>query len=153
MSDYSKLVKDRADWLVDAVATATQNRAFLRGDPDCDSVAVEAILLNGEKAIAYAIEAQAAEIAKKDRIIEIQKHAIDRWCPCPDHRDKTPTNYCPVCAVEKAWNEAIEAAALVASLQALKMPKKRTTRLGLPREPYAHEYGNLISNAIRELKR
>jgi hypothetical protein len=40
-----------ADWLVDAVATATQDRRFLRGDPAEDTVATEALLLNGKKAM------------------------------------------------------------------------------------------------------
>ena len=47
--------KERADWLLDAVATATQDRRFLRGDPAYDAVAGEAILLNGEKAILTAL--------------------------------------------------------------------------------------------------
>lgn len=51
----AQLAKDRADWLLDAVACATQNRMFLRGDPECDEVACEAILLNCEKAILTAI--------------------------------------------------------------------------------------------------
>ena len=34
-----------ADWLVDAVAAATQNRVFLRGDPAEDEIATEAILV------------------------------------------------------------------------------------------------------------
>lgn len=51
-----EIAKDRADWLLDAVATATQNRIFLRGDPAYDDVAGEAILLNGEKAILTALE-------------------------------------------------------------------------------------------------
>jgi hypothetical protein len=50
-----QVAKDRADWLLDAIATATQNRRFLRGDPEYDPVAGEAILLNGEKAISAAI--------------------------------------------------------------------------------------------------
>jgi len=49
------VISDRADWLVDAVATATQNRMFLRGEPECDEVACGAILINGEKAIRVAI--------------------------------------------------------------------------------------------------
>lgn len=57
--DIEKLAKDRADWLLDAVAGATQNRQFLRGDPEYDAVAGEAILLNGEKAIRVALEKQA----------------------------------------------------------------------------------------------
>lgn len=40
-----------ADWLVDAVATATQDRRFLRGDPAEDEVATEALYLNGKKAM------------------------------------------------------------------------------------------------------
>lgn len=45
----------RADWLLDAVAMATQDKRFLRGDPEYDEVAGEAILMNGEKAIRVAI--------------------------------------------------------------------------------------------------
>lgn len=40
-----------ADWLVDAVATATQDRRFLKGDPAEDRIAIDAIYLNGKKAI------------------------------------------------------------------------------------------------------
>lgn len=43
--------REAADWLLDAIATATQNRMFLRGDEECDAVACEAILLNAQKAI------------------------------------------------------------------------------------------------------
>ena len=53
--EISIIVKDRADWLVDAVATATQNRALLRGDASEDQVLTEALLLNAEKAIEAAI--------------------------------------------------------------------------------------------------
>jgi hypothetical protein len=40
-----------ADWLVDAVAAATQDRRFLRGDPEEDRVATEALYANGKKAM------------------------------------------------------------------------------------------------------
>lgn len=50
------LATDRADWLVDAIAGATQDRRFLRGDPEADNVLIVAILLNGEKAIRVALE-------------------------------------------------------------------------------------------------
>ena len=53
--EISIIVKDRADWLVDAVATATQNRSLLRGDESEDQVLTEALLLNAEKAIEAAI--------------------------------------------------------------------------------------------------
>lgn len=56
MSDIRKIATDRADWLVDAVATATQNRALLRGDPAEDKWLTEAIYLNAIKAIEVAIE-------------------------------------------------------------------------------------------------
>lgn len=46
-----ELIEDRADWLVDAVATSTQNRSFLRGDPEEDVVATEAIKTCGVKAM------------------------------------------------------------------------------------------------------
>ncbi len=54
--DILAIAEDRADWLLDAVATATQNRMFLRGDSECDEIACDAILMNGEKAIRVAIE-------------------------------------------------------------------------------------------------
>lgn len=63
MSDKD-IAKDRADWLLDAVACATQNRQFLRGDPAYDEVAGEAILLNGEKAINVALSKKDAEITR-----------------------------------------------------------------------------------------
>ena len=51
------IVRDRADWLVDAVATSTQDRRYLRGDPECDQVACESIRMNGELAIRNALRA------------------------------------------------------------------------------------------------
>jgi hypothetical protein len=53
--EIAVIAKDRADWLVDAVAMATQNRALLRGDPAEDRYLTEALLLNAEKAIDAAI--------------------------------------------------------------------------------------------------
>lgn len=49
-----EVAKERADWLLDAIACATQDRRFLRGDPEYDENVGEAILLNGEKAIRVA---------------------------------------------------------------------------------------------------
>ena len=49
--DVENAAEERADWVVDATATSTQNRAFLRGDPDEDYHATEAIYLNSRKAI------------------------------------------------------------------------------------------------------
>lgn len=53
-SKISEIAKERADWLLDAVAGATQDRRFLRGDKQYDDVAGEAILMNAEKAILVA---------------------------------------------------------------------------------------------------
>lgn len=57
MTNDAKIANWWADWTVDAVATATQNRAFLRGDPGSDDVAIDAIMRNAEKAILNAIKA------------------------------------------------------------------------------------------------
>lgn len=50
-----KIAKDRSDWLIDAAATASQNRILLRGEPEADEVLIEAILVSAEKAILVAI--------------------------------------------------------------------------------------------------
>lgn len=54
-----EIARERADWLLDAIACATQDRRFLRGDPEYDEVAGQAILSNGEKAILTALEGAA----------------------------------------------------------------------------------------------
>lgn len=56
--------RERADWLLDAVAMATQDRRYLRGDPQYDEVAGAAILMNGEKAILAAVRAALEEAAE-----------------------------------------------------------------------------------------
>lgn len=53
----AQLSEKWADWLVDAVAMATQDRRYLRGEPEEDKVATEAIYLNGKKAIESALRA------------------------------------------------------------------------------------------------
>ena len=58
---FEAIAKDRADWLLDAVATATQDRRYLRGDPEYDAVSGDAILLNGHKAILAALQRAATE--------------------------------------------------------------------------------------------
>lgn len=37
-----------ADWLLDSIACATQDRRFLRGDDECDQFLCDAILGNGK---------------------------------------------------------------------------------------------------------
>lgn len=57
MSDMIKSVAiDRADWLLDAIACATQDRRFLRGDAAYDEEIGGVILINAQKAIATAID-------------------------------------------------------------------------------------------------
>ena len=53
---HEEIAHERADWLVDAVATATQDRRLLRGESECDEVLCEAIYLNGKKAILVALK-------------------------------------------------------------------------------------------------
>ena len=49
--------EEAADWLVDAVATATQDRKFLRGEPEEDGVATSAIKDCGVVAVLRAMHA------------------------------------------------------------------------------------------------
>jgi hypothetical protein len=58
MSDPVEAVaRDKAKWLLDAIATATQDRRLLKDDPQADEVMIEAIEANGAKAIRLAIAA------------------------------------------------------------------------------------------------
>lgn len=50
------IAQERADWLLDAIAVATQDRRYLRGSSEYDEVVGEAILLNGAKAIRVELE-------------------------------------------------------------------------------------------------
>lgn len=54
-STAGEIAKDRADWLLDAIAAATQNKRYLRGEPECDDFECRAILASAEKAILVAI--------------------------------------------------------------------------------------------------
>jgi len=56
-----QIVTERADWLLDAIAGATQDRQFLRGEEECNPVICDAVLLNGAKAIRTAIGRAQAE--------------------------------------------------------------------------------------------
>ncbi|MFN7610551.1 MAG: hypothetical protein ACK5QX_06370 [bacterium] len=47
--------RERADWLVDAIATCLQDIRFIRGDPEEDKALTEAVFINGQKAIAVAL--------------------------------------------------------------------------------------------------
>lgn len=65
-----------ADWLLDAVAGATQDRRFLRGDDAYDSLLGEAILLNGHKAIRNAVN-KLVEAARQEGREEERARAED----------------------------------------------------------------------------
>lgn len=75
-----KIAADRADWLLDAVATATQDRQFLRGDPAYNEWAGEAILLSGKKAILIAFGSAAKEAgAAADTITDLLAAGMAVW--------------------------------------------------------------------------
>lgn len=59
-ADIKKLAAYWADWLIDAIGGATQNRALLRGDEAEDSILTGAIVANGQKAIENALRAAQA---------------------------------------------------------------------------------------------
>lgn len=95
MTDINKkdIAKDRADWLIDSVACATQNRMFLRGDPECDAVACDAILMNGEKAIRVATEKLQHEITRLRAENEALQRRVDELEPYKRTFDKVKRIY------------------------------------------------------------
>jgi len=42
-----------------------------------------------------------SKVKRLEREIEIRKSAVDRWVPCPDHRDKIEKGKCYVCENER----------------------------------------------------
>lgn len=56
------IAEDAADWLIDAVACATQDRQFLRGDEAYNELTSEAIMGNGKIACLQAIHALLSKI-------------------------------------------------------------------------------------------
>ena len=77
MNDAREIAGERADWLIDAIATATQDKTFLRGEPECDEGLCACILANAEKAITTALIVaerrgmeQAAAVFNDDGVIE-----------------------------------------------------------------------------------
>lgn len=64
MTKQEKIADYWADWLIDAVGGATQNRTLLRGDPTEDTMLTQAIVLNGRKAILNAMNALALSSRK-----------------------------------------------------------------------------------------
>ena len=56
MIGHESIADDRADWMVDAVAMATQHIRLLKGEPEEDKVLTDAIFLNCRKAILEAFK-------------------------------------------------------------------------------------------------
>ena len=66
-----EIAKWCADWLLDGVACATQDRRFLRGEPEYDDVTSEAILGNGVIAALHAIhKTKAPDLAKVEALVD-----------------------------------------------------------------------------------
>jgi len=73
MTEQEKIADYWADWLIDAVGGATQNRALLRGDPAEDKVLTQAIVLNGKKAILNAMKAFAIISPEPKRDLDAER--------------------------------------------------------------------------------
>jgi len=102
--DVRELAQDRADWLVDATACATQNRMFLRGEPEADDVAIEAIYLNGKKAIEVAIMADRRASRPTDAA-----GTDETFVSCGQWADETFGPAIPARRLERAAEELEEA--------------------------------------------
>lgn len=118
----TKIAKDRADWLLDAVAVSTQNRQFLRGDPEYDAVAGESILLNAEKAIEVATARLTAVLDKaRAELAEITEDA-EVWCSRVGNDsswDSWDSNY-----KKMQWTTVPKARAVLAEInKAMEQPK------------------------------
>lgn len=60
--EQNALADEAADWLIDAVACATQDRRFLRGDEAYDEVMSQAIMGNGKIACLRVLHKIAQEV-------------------------------------------------------------------------------------------
>lgn len=61
-----------ADWLIDAVACATQDRRYLRGEEHADNFAIEAIIANGKKAIESYAASEVSRV-RRETLAEVLK--------------------------------------------------------------------------------
>jgi hypothetical protein len=59
-------------------------------------------LLNERAELLARCEGMEAVIARLKVECRLKTGAIDRWVPCPDHRDKTERGVCQVCRAERA---------------------------------------------------
>jgi hypothetical protein len=69
-----------------------------------DGITDNAPILNGRIHIHYLLS-----LLKKERVKgRILQFAVDRWVPCPDHRDKMERGKCYICKIEKLEREKKE---------------------------------------------
>ncbi len=96
-----------ADWLVDAVATETQDRRFLQGDPEADAIAIEAIRANSKKAMENLIHHKGARDGRDGKMTEtitlpgewgLRRLSEPVMCDsCGKHPADLPSCLCPGC--------------------------------------------------------
>lgn len=147
------IAKDRADWLLDAIALATQDRRFLRGDKEADEVAIEAVLMNGEKAIVTALSALSKSTERDEALEEAAKLIEpDKSAPC-DCVEKYETDlgprYRPICDCKNegdlfkiiSWCEGKNDAARIRALRSTPAQTKE------PGEDVIERAARVISNA------
>ncbi len=63
-TETKRIVRDLSDLLLDNIATAMQDRSFLRGDPLEDKDRTEVVVINAEQVIGMAIQ-QALKAARE----------------------------------------------------------------------------------------
>jgi len=124
------MVKDRADWLVDAVACATQNRIFLRGEDECDDVACDAIQMNGAKALRHVVDNHPELITARAKIEAAEKLAdalrdfatakIDALRYSPPYGASPEDEPDPVVESDYVWALQSDAKAALAAWESLK---------------------------------
>jgi hypothetical protein len=75
-------------------------------DPSNASYLILADKADDPGAMSAAICVLVARVEAAEKIAELRKAAVDRWVPCPDHRDKINPGYqepkCQVCRAEAA---------------------------------------------------
>lgn len=79
--------------------------------------------------------AKETECERLRKVSELRQVAVDRWVPCPDHRDKTERGRCYVCENESLRRLAESAEAEAAGLRSLLAKVERTTVWVAPELP------------------
>ena len=101
-----------ADWLIDAVAYATQDRRYLRGEEHADNFAIEAIIANGKKAIEFFAASEVSRV-RRETLALLQKHEWDGGrlgvgqCPICSYEDYSHLNNCWLAAAIRKLMEPV----------------------------------------------